>query len=147
MECNYGRVLSEILKERKLTQIKFSSLSGVSNSYISEIVRGEKIPSLSILNVICRALNMEMSDFFEKVKHSESIAPPDVLKYIEKLRSSSFDGFKEDEKRGFLRALCAIEDYVKVDGSISPYSIVKLRNHSGSVVYQGLLKDILKELL
>lgn len=58
--------LKRILKERKLTQYQLSQISGVPESTISTIIKGEiKTVKLSTIYDICAGLNIEFTDFFE----------------------------------------------------------------------------------
>ena len=58
--------LKRILKERKLTQYQLSQISGVPESTISTIIKGEiKTVKLSTIYDICAGLNVEFTDFFE----------------------------------------------------------------------------------
>lgn len=68
MKLNKGisRRLREIKKERKLTQYQIFKLTGVPQSTISTILKGEtKTLKLSTLYAICSGLDIEMSDFFD----------------------------------------------------------------------------------
>ena len=47
-----------------LTQEKLGELSGVSTDYISELERGKKTPSIKRLDLIARALDVEIYKFF-----------------------------------------------------------------------------------
>ena len=49
---------------RKITQEKLSELSGVSTDYISELERGKKVPSIKRLELIAKALDVEIYKFF-----------------------------------------------------------------------------------
>lgn len=48
----------------KLTQEKLGELSGVSPDYISELERGKKLPSIKRLDMIAKALNVDIYKFF-----------------------------------------------------------------------------------
>ena len=49
-----------------LTQEQLGELSGISTDYISELERGKKVPSIKRLDLIARALNVEIYKFFIK---------------------------------------------------------------------------------
>ncbi len=58
--------LKNIITERKLTQYKLSSISGVPESTLSTILSGKvKTVKLSTIYDICSSLNMELGEFFE----------------------------------------------------------------------------------
>lgn len=50
--------------ERKLTQEELSKLSGVSKSYIGDLERNEKEPSITVLCKLSRALKVKIEDLF-----------------------------------------------------------------------------------
>ncbi len=49
---------------RNLTQEKLGELSGISTDYISELERGKKVPSIKRLDLIAKALDIEIYKFF-----------------------------------------------------------------------------------
>lgn len=50
--------------KRKLTQEELSKLSGISASYIGDLERGEKEPTISVLCRIAEALKVDIKDLF-----------------------------------------------------------------------------------
>ncbi|MBQ8444094.1 MAG: helix-turn-helix transcriptional regulator [Clostridia bacterium] len=62
----YAKRLKEILKEKNLNQYKLSKCSGVPQSTISTVLKGEiKTIKLSTIYDICAGLNIEFKDFFD----------------------------------------------------------------------------------
>ena len=53
-------------KQRNLTQEQLGELSGISTDYISELERGKKVPSIKRLDLIAKALDIEIYKFFMK---------------------------------------------------------------------------------
>ena len=49
---------------QNLTQEQLGELSGISTDYISELERGKKVPSIKRLDLIAKALNVEIYKFF-----------------------------------------------------------------------------------
>ena len=47
-----------------LTQDKLSEISGISTDYLSEIERGKKTPSFKRMELIAKALNIEVYKLF-----------------------------------------------------------------------------------
>ena len=47
-----------------LTQDKLSEISGISSDYISEIERGKKTPSFKRMDIIAKALNIDVYKLF-----------------------------------------------------------------------------------
>lgn len=56
---------------RNLTQEKLGELTGISTDYISELERGKKVPSIKRLDLIAKALDVEIHKFF--VQTAENI--------------------------------------------------------------------------
>ena len=57
--------LKEILKEKEITQYELFKRSGVPQSTISTILKGDiKTVKLSTIYEICSGLNIEIHDFF-----------------------------------------------------------------------------------
>lgn len=51
-----------------LTQDKLSELSGISADYLSEIERGKKTPSFKRMELIAKALNIEIYKLFKPIE-------------------------------------------------------------------------------
>lgn len=50
--------------ERGLTQDKLSEISGISTDYLSQIERGKRTPSFKRIELIAKALNIEVYMLF-----------------------------------------------------------------------------------
>jgi len=61
-----------IRKARGLSQLDLMKKSGLSNSLISDIERGQSSPSLKSLLILCDALEIHLQDLLE---HPESLIP------------------------------------------------------------------------
>lgn len=58
--------LREILKEKSMTIKAFSELSGISQPNISNYINGNVSPTLEMLTRIAEALNVPITNLFEK---------------------------------------------------------------------------------
>lgn len=58
-------LLKRIRKERNITLKRLSETTGISESHLSYIERGEREPTLSILLRIASALNIDIKDLYE----------------------------------------------------------------------------------
>ena len=58
-----GTRLTELRKSAGLSQRKLATLSGVSQAGLSFIESNEKSPNIETLSLICKALNVTLSDF------------------------------------------------------------------------------------
>lgn len=61
-----GNKIRSLRMEKGLTQYKLAILSGQSPSYIPEIEKGNKCPTIEVLDHICYALGITLADFFSK---------------------------------------------------------------------------------
>jgi transcriptional regulator with XRE-family HTH domain len=63
----FGAALKRWREKRGLTQDKLAHLAGIASSYASQLERGEKVASLTIILKLCLALNLTpgelISDF------------------------------------------------------------------------------------
>lgn len=60
-KVEFGKALRRIRGDRGLSQEAFADLCGLHRTYISQLERGTKIPSLSTVEQIARALAMRPS--------------------------------------------------------------------------------------
>ncbi len=51
--------------EKNLTQEQLANLSGVSKSYIGDLERGEKEPTISVLCKIAKALDVDIKELYK----------------------------------------------------------------------------------
>lgn len=78
-----GSRLRTIRKQRGLTQEKLGELAGVHYSYIGQVERGDKVPSLKTLHKLARALDTDLNYFLEE--QETYYASSDVDKEIGRL--------------------------------------------------------------
>ena len=72
---NLGERLRALRNERELTLAQLGQKVSLSASYLSQIERGETMPSLSRLTTIAKALDVEVGYFFE-----DDVSVPCVVK-------------------------------------------------------------------
>lgn len=56
--------IEKLRKERKMTQYQLAIDAGLSTSYIPDIEKGLKCPTIETLDSICYALHITLKDFF-----------------------------------------------------------------------------------
>lgn len=61
---NLGYTIKKIRKQKKITQNEFSSLCGITQTYLSQIEGNLKEPSLSALKSISKKLNIPLPILF-----------------------------------------------------------------------------------
>lgn len=64
----FRHLIYTMRKEKKLTQKKFAQIAKINVKYFGKIERGESVPSLKKILSICSALNITLSDFFQKAE-------------------------------------------------------------------------------
>lgn len=60
--------LDDILRERKITQIKLAEMAGLSENSISKLTGSPRQVRMDSLDKICRALDLEPGDLFIRTK-------------------------------------------------------------------------------
>lgn len=66
-----GGRIRELREKRKMTQYALASQSGVSPTYIYQLERGEKSPTVEYLEHICWGLGVTLADFFKTEDEKE----------------------------------------------------------------------------
>lgn len=67
IEQAFGRVLRTLREERGISQERLGHDSGSGRTYISQLERGEKGPSLKMVFRLSKALRVVPADFVERV--------------------------------------------------------------------------------
>lgn len=66
---SFGARLQKIRKESGLSQEKLAEISGLHRTYISSLERGSRNPTLTTLQAIACALNVEISFLVTGIEH------------------------------------------------------------------------------
>lgn len=61
-----GQKIRTLREAKGLTQRRLAELAGQASSYIPEIERGLKCPTVEVLENICFALDITLAEFFAK---------------------------------------------------------------------------------
>lgn len=56
--------INELCKKHNISKYRLSQITGISQSVITNILRGNNLPSLITLEKICIAFNITLSQFF-----------------------------------------------------------------------------------
>lgn len=67
-----GKKIKKMRDERDWAQNKLAVLAGVSASYIRDLEKGLKCPTVEILDAICFAFGISLADFFTE-KREETL--------------------------------------------------------------------------
>lgn len=63
---NVGQVLSAAMEQNNINQTTLAERVGVSQSYISQICTGRKVPTVHVLNKLSACLGIDVQDFFRE---------------------------------------------------------------------------------
>jgi len=66
-----GITIAEFRNKNKISQETLAEKSGIHRTYLSEVEGGKRNPTISVLNKIILALEVSMSEFFERVEERE----------------------------------------------------------------------------
>lgn len=67
-----GITIAEFRNKQKISQETLAEKSGIHRTYLSEVEGGKRNPTISVLNNIVLALEIRLSDFFEKVEENRN---------------------------------------------------------------------------
>lgn len=67
-----GRKIEKLRKERKMSQYQLAMDAGLSTSYIPDLEKGLKCPTVETLDNICYALHISLVEFFTEPTESKS---------------------------------------------------------------------------
>jgi len=80
MNNNFGEYLRGLRKEKRLTLVQLSKLSGVSNPYLSQIENNKFIPSPDILRKLYRSLGVGYTTLLDKAGYMEDEEMLEIIK-------------------------------------------------------------------
>lgn len=73
LEQILGREIQRYRQEKGWSQEYLAEVTGLHRTYISQLERGLKSPSVRVLSHITNALGLRMSEFFSSVEESLSV--------------------------------------------------------------------------
>jgi transcriptional regulator with XRE-family HTH domain len=60
-----GRRISKIRRQRGMTSERLAYENDISKGYLSDIENGKRVPSVTLLDQIARALDVRLKDLFD----------------------------------------------------------------------------------
>lgn len=69
IDAAFGNVLRRLRRERRLSQEALGYLTGLHRTYVSQLERGLKSPSLRTVNRIARALDLSLAALLAEVEN------------------------------------------------------------------------------
>lgn len=67
-----GKKIEKLRKERGMSQLKLANEAGLSQSYIPDLEKGLKCPTVETLDNICYALRISLVEFLAEPKEKQS---------------------------------------------------------------------------
>ncbi len=67
-----GKKIEKLRKERKMSQYKLAMDAGLSTSYIPDLEKGLKCPTVETLDNICYALHISLGEFFTEPSENKA---------------------------------------------------------------------------
>ncbi len=68
-----GERITHFREQKHITVNKLANLAGVSQSYLRDVERGQKQPTVEYLSYICDALGITVSQFFDYDQTSDEL--------------------------------------------------------------------------
>jgi transcriptional regulator with XRE-family HTH domain len=94
MRNDIGKIIGDRIriyrKRRRMSQEELAHLSSFSVSFIGEVERSEKSPSLDNLNKICRALGITIQELFDQAQPIDQSKEAEIISgIVNKIQSLS----------------------------------------------------------
>lgn len=75
----FGKRVRNLRVSQKYSQEKLAEYSGLHATYIGQIERGEKSPTIETIYKLAKGLDIPMSDFFKYIKEEEACGTADKI--------------------------------------------------------------------
>ena len=86
-----GKKIEKIRKERRMSQYQLAMDAGLSTSYIPDIEKGLKCPTVETLDNICYALHITLKDFF--TEQTDEVVSRDKLSALNESQTRLLNEF------------------------------------------------------
>lgn len=73
ISLTFGKRVKSLRTSKKLSQEKLAELSGLHSTYIGQIERGEKSPTIESIYKISVGLDISLSDFLKNIQIDENV--------------------------------------------------------------------------
>ncbi|MCH5282096.1 MAG: helix-turn-helix transcriptional regulator [Treponema sp.] len=89
-----GKRIRHFREKKGITQGKLATLAGISPTYIYQIERGAKCPTVEYLSlIVCDGLNMTLADFFSDFPPMSSEAGRDRVSKLSQKQKQLLNAF------------------------------------------------------
>lgn len=109
-----GVQIKKYRKDNKMSQDELANKATISTTYLGQIERGTKSPTVETLYKVSRALNISLYELFDydKANHRNDIKTTPKNKIINKINANIL-ALTEDEQYELLKIIKAIRNIIK----------------------------------
>lgn len=68
-----GPRIKKLCDKQQITKYRLSQMTGVTQTVLSRIIKGENVPTIQTIEKICAALNISLAQFFAKDENSPDL--------------------------------------------------------------------------
>ena len=94
-----GPRIKELCDKQQITKYRLSQMTGVTQTVLSRIMKGENVPTIQTIEKICSALNISLAQFFAKDEN-----PPDLTAEQKEI-IETWNGLTPEERERLMKII------------------------------------------
>ena len=94
-----GPRIKELCDKQQITKYRLSQMTGVTQTVLSRIIKGENVPTIQTIEKICFALNISLAQFFAKAEN-----PPDLTAEQREI-IETWNGLNPEERERLMKII------------------------------------------
>ena len=94
-----GPRIKELCDKQQITKYRLSQMTGVTQTVLSRIIKGENVPTIQTIEKICFALNISLAQFFAKDEN-----PPDLTAEQKEI-IDTWNGLNPEERERLMKII------------------------------------------
>ena len=94
-----GPRIKELCDKQQITKYRLSQMTGVTQTVLSRIMKGENVPTIQTIEKICSALNISLEQFFAKDEN-----PPDLTAEQKEI-IETWNGLNPEERERLMKII------------------------------------------
>ena len=94
-----GPRIKELCDKQQITNYRLSQMTGVTQTVLSRIMKGENVPTIQTIEKICVALNISLAQFFAKDEN-----PPDLTAEQKEI-IETWNGLSPEERERLMKII------------------------------------------
>ena len=94
-----GPRIKELCDKQQITKYRLSQMTGVTQTVLSRIIKGENVPTIQTIEKICAALNISLAQFFTKDEN-----PPDLTAEQKEI-IETWNGLNPEERERLMKII------------------------------------------